>query len=692
MSRPGPVRNWTMPTDREMQGDFSQTLDSQGRLIFIRDPLATGACNAVTGGPACFPGNIIPANRINSNGKALLNMLPRANNFDRSFTQGQFNYTTQENAENPKMNNIVRVDWKPSSHDSLYFTFKDWYSDQRGSEITAGPTKWGFFNTHYLNTDRGVSANHAKILSPTMVLESDFGIRQQTEQFYPLTEADWTRINRDTIGFTVGQFHPELNPRNVIPKVTFNVPNAPNFTFDNRLVDQGEAWLTSFRTKPDVDSRQPLTQGRLLLRAVAELGRQRRRRRGPVGGAVQLQHRRQQSRRHQLQLRQRPARNVPRLYRNRRVLGGHRQALHQRVLCAGHVEANRRLTLDYGVRFLWYTPWYSSQPAAVFVPERYDPAKAPRLYQPAVVNGANVALDPVTGQTLPNVYVGSFVPGTGDRYNGMVSSSRSELPERVPRQPGHRAGAAAGLGVGRAGRREDRRAHERRAVSQPARQRERHGRDGAESAGAEHAQHLLRDAWTRCWPRARRGILEPSEQRVRHRARREDAEELQLFRGHPARARLGHGDRRHLRRVPDAARRDVHATSTSVPDGARFLDVQSGEPESAEPTTAKPPEFLRPVSGLPGHHDPIALRHRALQLAAGAAESPLHQRPAVRGRLHAGEDRQPGTERRSAELHPEPARGRLERRRRTSRRSSTTSSSTTRGTCPNGSRHVEQRR
>ena len=38
-------------------------------------------------------------------------------------------------------------------------------------------------------------------------------------------------------------------------------------------------------------------------------------------------------------------------------------------------KANRRLTLDYGVRFLWYTPWYSTQPAAVFVPERYDPGQ-----------------------------------------------------------------------------------------------------------------------------------------------------------------------------------------------------------------------------------------------------------------------------------------------------------------------------
>ena len=61
VSRPGPLRNWTMPTDAEMQGDFSQTLDSQGRLINIKDPLREGACNAVTGGPGCFPGNIIPA-------------------------------------------------------------------------------------------------------------------------------------------------------------------------------------------------------------------------------------------------------------------------------------------------------------------------------------------------------------------------------------------------------------------------------------------------------------------------------------------------------------------------------------------------------------------------------------------------------------------------------------------------------
>ena len=45
---------------REMQGDFSQTLDSQGRLINIKDPLREGACNAVTGGPGLLPGQHHP--------------------------------------------------------------------------------------------------------------------------------------------------------------------------------------------------------------------------------------------------------------------------------------------------------------------------------------------------------------------------------------------------------------------------------------------------------------------------------------------------------------------------------------------------------------------------------------------------------------------------------------------------------
>ena len=67
---PGGLNQRRMPTALERAGDFSQTFDGNlpsNRLIFIRDPLLSGTCNSVTGGPACFPGNRIPASRINPN-------------------------------------------------------------------------------------------------------------------------------------------------------------------------------------------------------------------------------------------------------------------------------------------------------------------------------------------------------------------------------------------------------------------------------------------------------------------------------------------------------------------------------------------------------------------------------------------------------------------------------------------------
>ena len=79
---PGGLNQRRMPTALERQGNFSQTRDQNNQLIFVRDPLLTGNCSANGGGPACFPNNIIPANRIDPIGKALLNVLPLPNATD----------------------------------------------------------------------------------------------------------------------------------------------------------------------------------------------------------------------------------------------------------------------------------------------------------------------------------------------------------------------------------------------------------------------------------------------------------------------------------------------------------------------------------------------------------------------------------------------------------------------------------
>jgi hypothetical protein len=595
-SRPGPLRNWTMPTDREMQGDFSQTLDAQGRLINIKDPLREGACNAQSGGPGCFPGNIIPTNRINSNGRALLNMLPRANNFDRTFTQGQFNYSTQENADNPKMNNVVRVDWRPSSNDSLYFTFKDWYSDQKGSEITAGPAKWGFFNTHYLSTDRGMSANYAKIIKSNLVLDTDFGTRQQTEQFYPLTDADWERINRANVGFNVGQFHPELNPRNVIPKVVFNVPNTPNFTFDNRLVDQGEAWLTSLRSNLTwIKGNHSIKTGYYF-----ELSQNSEGNGGVGAGPWAGQFTFSTDTNNPFDTNYSFANALIGSFQNYTEIDAFSEVKGKRYISEFYMQdtwkLNTRLTFDYGLRFLWYTPWYSTQPAAVFVPERYDPAKAPRLYQPARINNVNVALDPVTGVTRPNVFVGTFVPGTGDRYNGMVTSADPNYPKGFRDGQGIEPEPRLGLAWDLTG-------DSKTALHA--------------SVGLYHNPHvnangmdaMARNPPAQNTPSIIYGTLDTLLAVGAQGAfsnRPSDVFGIQRDAPTPKSYNYSLGIQRELGwgTVVDVTyagfqMRDAEMSSSinSVPDGARFLDVNPQNANPQNPTTAKPNEFLRPYIG-----------------------------------------------------------------------------------------------
>jgi hypothetical protein len=59
----------TMPTSLERTGDFSQSIDARGGLVTIFDPLSGSA----------FPGNVIPANRLDPTSLALLKYYPNPN-------------------------------------------------------------------------------------------------------------------------------------------------------------------------------------------------------------------------------------------------------------------------------------------------------------------------------------------------------------------------------------------------------------------------------------------------------------------------------------------------------------------------------------------------------------------------------------------------------------------------------------
>ena len=315
------------------------------------------------------------------------------------------------------------------------------------------------------------------------------------------------------------------------------------------------------------------------------------------------------------------------------------------------------------------------------MPERYDPAKAPRLYQPARINNVNVALR------------------SGDRRDAAERLRRHVRARH--RRPLQRHGAAAptrttrkgfrdnqgiepeprvGLAWDITGDSQDGAARERRAVPQPARQRERPRRDGAEPAGAEHAEHHLRRRWTRCSPPARRarsrtGRAPSSASSATRRRRRATTTRS------ASSAKSGWGTVLDVTYAGFQMRNAEMATSiNSVPDGARFVDVNPQNANPQNPTTAEAERVPASVPRLPGHHDPRALRHarrttrcRCSSIAATSTGCSSRSPTPRQDRQRRHERDPPGTTRCG------PADSGT--RGRTARRSCTTWSSTTRGTC-----------
>ena len=101
------------PTSRERNGDFSQSFDSSGRLVVIYDPL-TG--NADGTGRTPFPGNVIPANRINTVGKNLANSYPSP---QRDASDGSANYQTDAQVKDFAMMYTAKVDHRINDKVSL---------------------------------------------------------------------------------------------------------------------------------------------------------------------------------------------------------------------------------------------------------------------------------------------------------------------------------------------------------------------------------------------------------------------------------------------------------------------------------------------------------------------------------------------------------------------------------------------
>ena len=118
------LRRLTLPTDLQLQGDFSETLNAGGQLRTIYDPFTTRADPANPGKSIRdpFPNNQIPANMIDPISRNILDFYPAANAPGNQFTN-QFNWTGQFAQPNDANRLTTKFDHNLSDRQRVFFRY-----------------------------------------------------------------------------------------------------------------------------------------------------------------------------------------------------------------------------------------------------------------------------------------------------------------------------------------------------------------------------------------------------------------------------------------------------------------------------------------------------------------------------------------------------------------------------------------
>jgi hypothetical protein len=421
----------TVPTALERIGDFSQSKLSNGTTPVILDPL-TGSQ---------FPGNVIPASRINKGMQNLLNFFPLPNSAIAS-SPGRF--VAQRSVDVPKHSYLIRFDIKPSNKDSVYWKAQWWTSDNEGLGTSGWPSgaanRWGI-SSHYLYKDNGWSANWVHILNSSVVNEFNFGMRHDSEGFIPSTGIA-ERLTRSAIGYTAPQLFPANNTMNLVPIVNgwSSVQGTPaNINWLNRWGETGNDYI-----QPSFADNLSVTHGNHSLKFGMYFERLLNSEApgGNWSGTLSFS---------TATAFTTALGSTGYAYANA-LLGNFNSYSEQsgRPFTNNEIHLlqsyaqdewrfNRRLTLNYGVRIGYHSPFFQRDlQGAIFDPLLYKAGKAPLLYLPACTVALTTnscatanrrAFDPRTPTVLltNTNLVGTFVRNADGTYPLVDGTSVAEL-------------------------------------------------------------------------------------------------------------------------------------------------------------------------------------------------------------------------------------------------------------------------
>ena len=437
VNNPGPLRQVTTPTALERAGDFSQSLNLNGALIAVKDPSA--------GAP--FPGNIIPARRLDSNGLALLKSFPLPNFSNRAISGGRYNFVQQNFDQTPYHYYTLKLDYNLNPRHQISSSLVLARQSNIGYCATScSGTNWDALNDSNIFHPTQEVIHYTAIYSSTLVNEVTLGMNGFRNGDSTGTQAELAPNLRSTVGFTAGQFNTAINPLGILPQLAFGgVTQAANRAIDGRFP------MHQANIGYSVSDNVTKTLGAHTLKA------------GLVGEKVLSTSRNDSANNFMGNFDFSTDANNPLdtgyAYANA-ALGNYRSYTETSArpfnpqyftgwewFVQDTWKAHPRLIFDIGARMYWNGFLVTrSLEAAGFVPTQYDPANAVRLIRPAVLGGKTVGLDPVTGQTYPATLAGAIAPGSGNPYDGMIEPAKNKgFPPSLINNPGVQAAPRFGF-------------------------------------------------------------------------------------------------------------------------------------------------------------------------------------------------------------------------------------------------------
>jgi len=463
---PGTTQTTYMPTAQERLGNFSDMFANNGNGVAVFEPILNPANPNAQGTPQPYAGNIVPASQINPVGQSLLNFFPLPNNptltAQQLFTN---NFLVEGSAPHPRRNDVARIDSYITSKISAYARWIHDHDDMSSiyAGVNFGPTDQAgrvgingqplppISNIDHPNPGHSYSGTLTYTITPTLINEVTVAESWNTWSYYTLD--DYASENRSLLGALPTLFPiPPTSASGAQGPVNGYEPILPQFSFGSQLglpggssysrgVGTSSGTYENFNPIHTYEDNISKVKGHHAFKAGAylELNNKIQPANDQYNGNFAFA----------------PSTTTPALDTNSgyvNALLGQTSSYSQAVdtvtfntqywnfefYLQDNWKVNRRLTLDLGVRFYHQTPQYDLNGTFVnFQSNLYNKSTAPSIYLPACnqsistgpVNAAGlktcssaangeIAVDPLTGNTVSGAFAGKLVPNSGNPVDG----------------------------------------------------------------------------------------------------------------------------------------------------------------------------------------------------------------------------------------------------------------------------------